>query len=155
MSKLLKHITLREGFRDHVYKDSLGFPTGGIGHRLTDAENKLYPVGDSLPKALTDKWISEDIYLAEQSAIEQSSQVPDSTPAFQDALTSVNFQMGCSWTDKFPTAWRHMKAGCYDRAISEIKYTKEGSGVPSLWARQTPIRVRDFVSALTILNEES
>jgi len=154
-NKLLKHIALREGFKDYVYKDSLGFPTGGTGHKLTNAENKLYPVGSPLPKNLTDNWLREDMGWAEQAAIDQSSQVPNSTPAFQDALTSVNFQMGTDWIAKFPTAWRHMQEGDYERAISEIEYTKEGSGVPSLWAKQTPTRVGDFVSALTTLNEES
>ena len=43
--KLYDHIKLREGYKNVVYLDTLGKPTGGIGHLLLPEEKKLYPVG--------------------------------------------------------------------------------------------------------------
>ena len=40
---LYKHIELREGCKKVVYLETLGKPTGGIGHLLTKKEVELYP----------------------------------------------------------------------------------------------------------------
>jgi lysozyme len=82
----------------------------------------------------------------------QSAQMKKTNQEVKEALVSVNFQLGTSWTTKFPTAWKHMKVGNIDRAISEIKYTAEGSRTKSNWNKQTPVRVLDFVNALETLN---
>ena len=37
----LEHLELREGNIDHVYLDTLGKPTCGVGHLLTEEECKL------------------------------------------------------------------------------------------------------------------
>ena len=38
--KLYDHIKLREGYKSVVYLDTLGKPTGGIGHLLSSEEKK-------------------------------------------------------------------------------------------------------------------
>lgn len=128
--------------------------TGGIGHLLSNEEYQigLYQEGDKLSEATINKWFKEDLDLAISSAREQAYQIPYCTVAFEDALVSVNFQLGSNWTSKFPTAWKCFKKGDFKRARDEIRFTRKGSGVPSLWMKQTPIRVRDFLLAIDNLS---
>ena len=46
--KLYEHIKLREGYKNVVYLDTLGKPTGGIGHLLSKEECEKYKVDDVL-----------------------------------------------------------------------------------------------------------
>lgn len=147
---LVAHLKLREGVVDRVYLDSLGKLTGGVGHLLSHDEYScgLYQEGDSLAIDTINRWLEEDLQEAIESAREQSYQIPYCTVAFEDALVSVNFQLGSNWYKKFPTAWDCLKRGDFNRARDEIQYTKQGSGIPSLWMKQTPLRVRDFLLAI-------
>jgi lysozyme len=149
--RLIKHMEKREGRREKSYLDSLGKPTGGIGHLLSKEEQALYPEGTAIPKEVVDAWFTEDIAEAQAAAAEQGAQVPGSTPEFEEALVSMNFQLGTGWTSKFPTAWANMKAGDFIGAAHELEFTSEGSGVQSDWMKQTPVRVKDAKAALVLM----
>ena len=144
----LDHIKNREGVVYKSYKDSLGKLTAGVGHLLTKEEQKKYPNGTKIPKKQVDKWLQEDSKKAYKAAMEQMKDLNVTTPEFLTALTSVNFQLGTNWKNKFPTAYEHLKNKEYDRAIAEILYVKEGSSTKSKWNTQTPVRVNDFVDAI-------
>lgn len=118
-----------------MYKDTLGKLTAGYGHLLKPGEEKLV-----ITQALADKWFEEDIASAKAAAKSQVSKLPFKTQALEDVLVSVNYQLGTEWTRKFPRTWSYLVAGEYDRAACEAE--------DSLWAKQTPIRVRDFQKAL-------
>ena len=150
----------REGFSSTVYSDvdRQGTETGlaaGFGHRLTDEELKKYKVGDEIPHKQAVDWLRADIARTNEASWKQAYEVPNATEQLQDALHKVNFQLGPGWTQKFPTAWEHMKAGRWDQAIEEIKFTKEGSGQESKWMKQTPERAKDFITALQTQHEAS
>jgi len=150
----------REGFSSTVYSDvdRQGTETGlaaGFGHRLTDEELKKYKVGDEIPHKQAVDWLRADIARTNEASWKQAYEVPNATEQLQDALHKVNFQLGPGWTQKFPTAWEHMKAGRWDQAIEEIKFTKEGSGQESKWMKQTPERAKDFITALQAQHEAS
>jgi GH24 family phage-related lysozyme (muramidase) len=149
--RLDKHMRSREGVKYESYNDSLNKPTGGIGHLLTKEEKVKYPVGTDIPKTVVDAWYKEDIKKSREAATKQADAVPNSTGKFEEALVSMNFQLGTEWTEKFPTAWKHMKAGNYTDAADELRYTKKGSGVSSDWYKQTPKRVEDAIKALEAL----
>ena len=161
--RLIKHMELREGRKEVSYMDSLVKPTGGIGHLLTKEEQKLYPlvkkgnkwVGTPIPKEVVDAWFVEDIAEAQAAAAEQGAQVPGNTPEFEEALVSMNFQLGPEWTSEFPTAWANMKAGDFIGAAHELEFTSEGSGVKSKWMTQTPVRVKDAKAALVKLQRQA
>lgn len=145
----IEHMKLREGVVGKSYKDSLGKLTGGIGHLMSKEEAALYPEGTEIPEDVVNKWFEEDSEEALTAAQKQASEAGlENNADFVNALASVNFQLGTNWTSKFPTAWKHIKAGDIDRAIAEIEFTAEGSGVESMWKQQTPVRVQDFVQAL-------
>lgn len=62
MSDLGKRLALRlEGCVLRVYLDQYGYPTGGIGHLLSNSEQSMYPVGTKLSAALVEAWFAEDI----------------------------------------------------------------------------------------------
>lgn len=125
----------REGLVLKWYLDSLGKPTAGYGHLQRKGEEKLV-----VTKTLADAWFEEDIMEAEDAALRQSSELPFVTRDLIDVLVSVNYQLGTAWTSKFKTTWRLMKEGKFSEAATEAEN--------SLWAKQTPIRVRDFQRAL-------
>lgn len=117
------------------YPDSLGKITGGYGHLQRPGEEKL-----TVTKELADKWFDEDSKEARGAAEKQASQLPFCTPELFAALVSVNFQLGTGWTKKFPKTWGLIVAGKFDEAAWESEN--------SLWAKQTPVRVRDLQRAL-------
>jgi len=140
------HLILREGNKEKSYLDSLGKLTAGIGHLLSPEEAKLYPKGTVVPEEIRNNWFEADSAKATKAAYDQAQEIQ--APSLIPALTSVNFQLGTSWTEKFPTAYEHLKNGNYESAIQEIENTSEGSGKLSDWNKQTPVRVKDFVSSI-------
>lgn len=93
-----------------------------------------------MTKPLADMWFEEDIGDAEEAAAKQSNQLPFSTHDLENTLVSVNYQLGTAWTKKFKMTWALMLKGKFYEAADEAEN--------SLWAKQTPVRVRDFQKAL-------
>ena len=62
MKNLKERIKLHEGYRNTVYKDTLGFRTIGYGHKVTHTddfvEGREYPK-EQLDEILAKKWISK------------------------------------------------------------------------------------------------
>lgn len=125
----------REGLVLKWYTDSLGKWTGGYGHLQRPQDR-----GITITQAVADQWLKEDIQIALSAAQKQSSELPFVTPELFDVLVSVNFQLGTGWINTFKNTWALLKAGQYDKAAAESEN--------SLWAKQTPVRVRDFQRAL-------
>ena len=157
---LAQLIMPREGFSSSVYSDvdkqgKETAITAGFGHKLTAEELKKYKLGDEINHKQAVDWLKADLARTHEASWKQAAQVPNATEELQDALHRVNYQLGTGWIQKFPTAWEHMKAGRWDKAIEEVRFTKEGSGKPSIWREQTPERVEDFVKALQTQHEAS
>ena len=131
-----KLVKMREGLVLKVYKDSLGKLTAGYGHLIQPGE----PTSGPIAQSQADKWFLSDIKSAEDAALEQFQALPKKTQVLLDTLVSVNFQLGTQWFKKFPKTYSLMLNGDYDKAAFEVE--------DSLWAKQTPVRVRDFQRAL-------
>jgi len=152
----MEHLSFREGFKGHVYADSLGKLTAGTGHLLTDDELKYYKEGDIVDKKITDAWLEKDSSKAYYSALSQAKELGISNQKFINSLASVNFQLGGDWNKKFKGTWAAMKSGDFDLAAKETMYKKPDEleyGPPSIdrmsnWYKQTPKRVKDFSAAL-------
>jgi len=130
------HAILREGKKNRVYADSLGKLTGGIGHLIVEQGYKL---GDPLPEALIEAWFRRDTDKALQTSLIQWQEIKKLTAPFLAALISVNFQLG-DFSVKFKNSHRLLVEHEFDQAIKNIEN--------SLWARQTPVRAKDFVDAI-------
>ena len=152
----LDHLDDREGNIDKSYLDSLGKLTGGIGHLLLEDEIKKYPKGTRIPREVREGWIQKDSVKAWDAAIDQAADLGVSEhEQFIEALGSVNFQMGTNWMKKFPSAYKALKTGNFHEAIDQLEWVnprRKEKGA-STWKKQTPVRVRDFVNAITELKK--
>ena len=131
-------LKLREGERGDVYLDSLGKPTAGIGHLLTEAERAKYPVGTPVPKDVIDEWFKKDSAKAFAAANRQAKEI--GRPDMQAVLASVNFQLGTDWNKEHKKTWKLMKEGKWQEAAVEAANSR--------WFTQTPVRVKDLQDAL-------
>lgn len=134
----LDHLMEREGFRLTVYADTLGIPTVGVGHVVRPEDN--LKLGDTITKERAHAFLQQDAKHAFDAATSQLNELGLNDSDFLVALTSVAFQLGTKWTKKFPKTWALIKEKRYNEAAIEV--------ADSLWARQTPVRVRDFQKAL-------
>lgn len=143
VKELLK---LREGVVYKVYKDSLGKLTAGIGHLLTPAELKQYKLGDKVSVEQVDKWFDEDVQRFLKLTAKQLDEIGivEGFTYFSTVLVSVNYQLG-NFSSVFPQTWGKLVKGDYEGAIKGVQ--------SSLWAKQTPVRVKDFVEAIEKLRD--
>ena len=132
----LKHLRLREGYREDVYLDSEGKPTVGVGHY--DPELKE---GDIITQEQVSEYLREDSQEAWDAAVEQGEKLGRTDPKFLEGLASVNFQLGTSWYKEHKNTWKLMSEGKWEDAAVEAANSK--------WEQQTPVRVVDFQNALT------
>jgi GH24 family phage-related lysozyme (muramidase) len=156
---LLAHIKKREGEKLTVYRDSVrtkeapkGYITAGVGHKLTAEEVKTYPEGATVKQEQVDIWLKADLAKAKEAAYTQSNSL--GVPELENALVSVNFQMGSGWRSKFKKAWGALKDGRFDDAIFELEHSSDGKR-ESLWKKQSPDRVADFVAAIRSVQGEA
>ena len=133
------HAILREGRKNVVYLDNLGYETGGIGHLLTAEDKKKYHLGSVISDIQIDIWFEQDTEKALKKALKQWKEINILTPRFLAALISVNFQLG-DFSVKFKNSYQLLKQRKFDQVIANLK--------SSLWARQTPVRVKDFIAAI-------
>lgn len=137
-ARVYDKLSEREGVKNTVYKDTKGLPTAGIGHLLTDAEKKKYPVGTTIPKAQIDKWYEQDTRKSKNAAKMQAKEIGE--PRLEEALIHVNFQLGTQWKKKFKETYPLLKQKKYTQAINNLK--------KSAWMEQTPKRVNDFIAEI-------
>ena len=130
-----------EGSRPDVYRDSEGYLTAGVGHKLTEEDLRKYKEGDTVPQAVRDEWLEQDSEKAYTQARFQNSQLPN--PMDVNRLASANFQLGTNWTSKFPETWEAMLDGDNEKAAMLVGQNADGSG-PSQWSIQTNDRFKKF-----------
>lgn len=109
-------IEKREGVVLHVYKDSKGLPTAGVGHLITAEEHANFPVGKSITKAQSDAWLTDDLKDSEDAV--NSLDVNLEQNEF-DALVSLTFNIGVH-AFEHSTVARKLKAGDMVQAAKAI-----------------------------------
>ena len=133
-----KLIAEREGRRNDVYRDNLGKLTVGIGHLVVASDHLNF--GDRITDEQVTSFFEKDSAPVLQAARSQALEADITESAFIPYLASVNFQLGVRWTDTFPHTWKMIVDGKYEDAAKALDGT--------LWAKQTPVRVKDFQNAL-------
>ena len=142
---LMKH----EGFELDPYEDSLGYLTGGVGHKMTKED-----LAEFDPKWDKDKkqtyWAKKFVEDYKRSSTKALSYMqkynipPDDSKHF--VLTSMMFQLGPSG-GHFPEMFKKLGEGDVQGAIEEMKTNKKKTG-PSRWYAQTPNRVEALAKIL-------
>lgn len=147
-----------EGFKGRIYKDSLGFPTIGVGHLITKRSDlsgeQLWKIverdiGKSTGKRryLTNDEINE---LLRKDIRKVRSDIPRFSnismaynsvgTARKYALENMCFQMGVGGANKFVKTLSLVVAEEWDQAYKNV--------LKSLWAKQTPSRANRVALAL-------
>lgn len=128
----------REGYRNIVYKDTEGYLTVGIGHKVLSTDG--LKLGDKISDEKVESLFKKDMDTAFAAALSQARDLGRYTPEFIAALTSVNFQLGTNWPAVFYNTYPLLKGGNWREAINNLNMSK--------WAAQTPVRVADFTNAI-------
>ena len=134
---LKARIKEHEGFRDQVYKDSLGFATIGYGHLVLDTDHFIE--GPSYPKEHLEKVFDGDF----DTACSNANQLIKDLPLHHQAkcvIIEMVFQLGIGGVSKFKNMWKALGEGDYQTASEEM--------LDSRWAKQTPKRATDLSNVM-------
>lgn len=121
---LRNRVRAHEGYVDHVYKDSLGKKTVGIGHLCVEdfwEENKKYEEEFLL------KIFEQDLITACQGAEELINDLcPDNDLPNDIKLVIVEmvFQLGIGGVSKFRNMWKNLNKSLYKEASDEMKNSR-------------------------------
>jgi len=133
MDDLKARIKKHEGFRDVMYKDSLGFATIGYGHLILPTDN--YVDGKQYSKEDLDKVFDKDF----QNALDNANKLMsgyDLVNQAKEVICEMVFQLGIGGVSKFKNMWKALEKEDYYTASQEM--------LDSRWARQTPKRAEDL-----------
>ena len=134
---LKARIKEHEGFRDQVYKDSLGFATIGYGHLVLPTDP--YEEGVTYNKEDLEKVFDGDF----DTACSNANQLIKDLPLHHQAkcvLIEMVFQLGIGGVSKFKNMWKALGEGDYQTASEEM--------LDSRWAKQTPKRATDLSNVM-------
>jgi lysozyme len=130
MNGLRKQLIRDEGRVPHVYKDSLGFDTIGVGH-LVDKSR-----GGFLPEAIIDQLLDYDIAAKTADLLGRFPWMATLDEARKAVLINMAFQLGIEGLSKFIHALSFMRNGEYTSAaiaFADSKVAREQS--PERWKR--------------------
>ena len=134
MSKesLKERIKLHEGYRLEPYTDTLGYLTGGIGHRIMP--NEEVPTTKEGWMKLFDKDFQSAWEFMERFCEENNLRVISDDA--KEVLCEMIYQMGFSGVSKFKNMIKALQNRNYKLASTEM--------LDSRWAKQTPNRAKEL-----------
>jgi len=134
---LKARIKKHEGYRDTIYKDSLGFSTIGYGHLVLQTDR--YEKGVTYRKKDLEKVFDTDFNTAKSNA----NQLIEGLPIHHKAkcvIIEMVFQLGMGGVSKFKKMWKALKQNNYQIASEEM--------LDSRWAKQTPKRAEELSNVM-------
>lgn len=137
MTQIIQILNFEEGFRSKPYRDSLGYPTVGVGFLIGPKGADLSNYTFSLSKNVSDVWLEE---LANGRLTQMKarpaicSALKQCNPARTDILISMAYQLGTEGLAGFKNTLAMIAAGNFTGASSGM--------LDSLWNKQTPKRAQ-------------
>ena len=132
-TKIKKH----EGYRDHIYNDSLSIATFGYGHMVlpTDdlVEGKHYPI------EVAEEYFDKDFNIAVSAAEKLIGDI-NLNHIQKCCIIQMCYQLGGPRTSKFKKMWQALKEGDALTASAEI--------LDSRWHSQTPGRCEEVAEEM-------
>ena len=134
MSKesLKERIKLHEGFRLEPYTDTLGYLTGGVGHRIMP--NEKVPTTKEGWMTLFNKDFQSAWKFMERFCEENNLRAISDDA--KEVLCEMIYQMGFSGVSKFKNMIKALQNRDYKLASVEM--------LDSRWAKQTPNRAKEL-----------
>jgi|TARA_A100000172_G_scaffold9273_1_gene5047 lysozyme len=131
---LEERIKKHEGYVGHTYTDTLGFLTGGYGHKII--------AGEEIPTDMEgwEKLFQKDLRLAKEGAkrLITKNKVKDLPCIPEEIIIEMVYQMGETGVSKFKKMFKALK--------EEPKNYREAADqmMDSRWAKQTYSRARNL-----------
>lgn len=137
LEKTKERIKEHEGFRDTVYKDSLGKATIGYGHLITRADNFIEDVQYS--KEELNNLFESDFETACDQAMTLISNFNICETA-QGVIIEMVFQLGIGGVSKFKSMLAALNESNYTLAAEQM--------INSNWHKQTPKRCEELAKIM-------
>lgn len=135
MSRIDDILYFEEGYREHVYYDSEGFPTIGIGKRIGEQYAPLSHFTFTVSLEVAKFWVKDDckeiIYNLENDARTEAAWSMCNEPR-QDMLISMAYQLGFDGLCDFDNMLAALELGDFEQAHNEM--------LQSVWHSQTEAR---------------
>ena len=120
---LIERLKISEGFRDRVYKDTLGIDTIGFGFAIKDLV-----LSEEISEIILKEKV-EALIVRIKNKFDWFDEMP---PEIQSVCVEVSYQLGLYGFNKFKKTFAHLKEKEFKHAADEM--------LDSLWAKQTPNR---------------
>tara|TARA_R100000231_G_scaffold119197_1_gene89318 strand:+ start:72 stop:527 length:456 start_codon:yes stop_codon:yes gene_type:complete len=143
--KLQNELADDEGIKYETYRCSLGHPTGGIGHLITEWDEEYYgkPIGYPVPNEQVNAWFEKDIDVTISDCkiiFEEFDSLPEEA---QLVIANMCFQLGRPRLSKFKKFIAAVKEQDWELAADEMK--------DSRWYNQTTARAERLISRIQAL----
>ena len=138
--QLQNEIADDEGIKYEIYRCSEGYPTGGIGHLITEWDDEYYgkEIGTKISQEQVDAWFAKDIETTIKDCKLLFSQFDNLPEEIQHVLANMCFQLGRPRLSKF----KNMIA-----AVEDLDWAKMADEMEdSRWYRQTPNRAQRLIT---------
>ena len=144
INKLREQLKIDEGVKYEIYLDHLGYPTFGIGHLITEADEEHgKPVGTPITEQRVNSVFDKDVEIYVSEAKKVFPKLAELPSEAQEVIVNMTFNMGAPRLSKFKKFIAAVEARNWDTASVEM--------MDSRWARQVgnrAVRLRDRIKAL-------
>ena len=142
METVKNSIKKHEGFRNKVYKDTLGKRTIGYGHLCVEdwwEDDKEYT------QAELERIFDKDFDKAKEGAskLYEGCEINDTA---KGVIIEMVFQLGTTGVSKFKNMWKALKETPPNYSVAKIEM------MDSRWAKQTPNRAKELSNILGGIN---
>ena len=134
-STLIEAVKLSEGFRDRVYKDTLGIDTIGYGFAIKDLV-----IDEDIAEMILRRKLEKLV----EDTNKRFSFLKDLPEQAQDVIYEMCYQLGITGVSKFKKTLAYLENYEYRMASVEM--------LDSKWARQTPNRAKKLSNAIKSLS---
>lgn len=141
---LIDDLKKHEGFRENVYKDTLGLDTVGYGFLVSalQADERELNGGkvEPMSREVADKILELKIDKLKKEVFFNLTWLYQKPQAIKDALMNMAYQMGVRGLLSFKNSLALIEAGNYSEAADNMLKSK--------WATQTPSRAKEIANII-------
>ena len=131
-----------EGVMYETYRCSLGHPTGGIGHLLTEWDEDYYdkPIGTKIPNEKVEEWFAIDINITLSDCQEIFPDFNNLPEEAQLVIANMCFQLGRPRLSQFKKFIAAVNDADWIKAAEEME--------DSRWHKQTTERAERLIARI-------
>ena len=140
-TELKNKIKIHEGYRDHIYLDSLSKRTFGYGHLVLPDDDLID--GKHYPIEVAEEYFDKDFNIAVSAAEKLIGDI-NLNHIQKCCIIQMCYQLGGPRTSKFKKMWQALKDGDIQEAAAQI--------LDSQWNKQTPGRCSEVAAEMASSN---